>query len=307
MSISTPAPKQHRATTERNEQRVKGFPATPPVADAPDDLLSGHLWLLELIDGRPLRFQLQASGLLRFGDAGAVYDDPEEVPLPLRRAVRHIRESLDRAALRAAVDDVETVVFFGVATTHESVPYELESMPPFLGTDVWAGDDRTFRPPDAADGIFERLGLDPVNPFERETHARDFTLDSYERPASAWYDGPAAGVVLRNKAGHRGILRTEEIETADKEPAEEMADAEEMAENVALTDLVEQYATADTIESVATEVKQGDEPATVDTVTERLLERIGRRRPGQVTGSGSVDVAALRSTIASRVQQTLRE
>lgn len=280
---------------------MKGFPATPPVGDTPADLLSGHLWLLELIDGRPLRFRLQASGLLRFGDAGTVYDDPEAVPLPLRRAVRHIRESLDRAGLRAAVDNVAQVVFFGVATTHESVPYELESMPPFLGTDVWAGDDRGFRPPDAANGIFERLGLDPVNPFERETHARDFTLDSYERPASAWYDGPAAGVVLRNKAGHRGILRNEGIETADEEPADEVTG------EMAVADIVEQYATADTIESVTTELKQGDEPATVDTVTERLLERIGRRRPGQLTGRGGLDVAALRSTIASRVQQTLRE
>ncbi|ESS09067.1 MAG: hypothetical protein A07HN63_01277 [uncultured archaeon A07HN63] len=279
---------------------MKGFPATPSVADAPDDLLSGHLWLLELIEGRPLRFQLQASGLLRFGDPETVYDDPEGVPLPLRRAVRHIRESLDRAALRAAVNDVAQVVFFGVATTRESVPYELDSMPPFLGTDVWAGDDEAFRPPDAADGIFERLGLEPVNPFEREAHARDFTLDSYESPGSAWYDGPAAGVVLRNKAGHRGILRNTGIETVDEETTDEMTG------DVAAADLAERYATADTIESVATTVKQGDEPATVDTVTERLLERIGRQRPGQVTGSGSVDVAALRSAIASRVQQTLQ-
>lgn len=280
---------------------MKQFLAPPSVADAPDDLLSGHLWVLELIDGRPLRFQLQESGLLRVGDAETIYTDPDTVPLPLRRAVRHLRDSLDRDALRAAVDDVESVVFFGVATTYESVPYELDSMPAFLGTDVWSADAEAFRPPDAADGIFERLGLEPVNPFAREAHARDFTLDTYESPQSAWYDGPAAGVVLRNKQGHRGTVRNDEIETIDRGPTAETTG------EVTAAGLAETYATADAITSVATELNTTATPATVDAVTKRLLETIGRERPEQVTGSSGVDTAALRSAIASRVQQTLQQ
>lgn len=273
------------------------FPATPAVADAPAELLTGHLWLLELIDGRPLRFQLQDSGLLRVGDAETIYDDPEEIPLPLRRAVRHIRESLDREALRTAVDDVAQVTFFGVATTRESVPYDLDSMPPFLGTDVWSADSEAFRPPDAADGIFARLGLDAVNTFEREAHARDFAVDTYEVPESAWYDGPAAGVVIRNKQGQRGTLTN---------PAVDPPDDEQLPDH-SVDELAESYTTADDIDSVVTTLESAGQPATVDAVAGRLLEAIGRTHPTRFTGSDRVDTDALRSAIASRVQQHLEQ
>jgi len=276
---------------------VHQFPTTPPVADAPSELLSGHLWLLELIDGRPLRFQLQDSGLLRVGDAERVYDEPDALPLPLRRAVRHLRESLDRDALRAAVDDVEAVTFYGVATVHASLPYDLDSMPPFLGTDVWAAEREAFRPPDAADGIFQRLGLDPVNTFERESHARDFNADTYEIPDSAWYDGPAAGVVIRNKQDQRGRLDNPAVDTvADDHHGDRSAEA-----------LAEAYTTSERLDAVAMTLDAAGQPVTVDPVTDRLLERIGRAIPARFTGSTTVDTAALRSAVASRVQQLLEQ
>jgi len=279
---------------------VKSFPATPPVDDAPDNLLSGHLWLLELIDGRPLRFQLQDSGLLRVGDGEMVYDDPEMVPLPFRQAVAHIRDSVDRDALRAAVDDVEGVTFFGVATTHESVPYDFESMPPFLGTDVWAADRKTFRPPDAADGIFRRLGLAPVNTFEREAHARDFSSDRYERPTSAWYDGPAAGVVIRNKQGQRGRLSNQAVAasptTVDSTHAEPAQSIDE---------LVDTYATPSHIESIATSVRSDGETVVVDIVTDRLCGVVGRRHPNAFLGADSLDQPTFRSAVAEQVQRHL--
>lgn len=48
---------------------MKQFPSISRVENAPDGLFeSGHLWLLEKVDGAHLRFQLQDSGLVRFGD-----------------------------------------------------------------------------------------------------------------------------------------------------------------------------------------------------------------------------------------------
>ena len=278
---------------------MNGFPATPPIDDAPNPLLSGHLWLLELIDGRPLRFQLQDSGLLRVGDAETVYDDPEAIPLPLRRAVRHIRESLDRDALRAAVDDVEGVTFFGVATTRESVPYELDSMPPFLGTDVWEADDEAFRPPDAADGIFRRLGLDPVNTFAREAHARDFSVESYEIPASAWYDGPAAGVVIRNKQGHRGMVSGAAVSASALE-------SNESGSIPSIDGLVAEYATRERIDDLAASLRAAEQPVAVDTVTDRLCATVGRHHPAAFLGTDRLDQAAFRSAVAEQVQRQLQ-
>ena len=277
------------------------FPSVQPVADAPDDLLSGHLWLLELIDGRPLRFQLQDSGLLRVGDAESVYDDPNAIPLPFQCAVQHIRESLDRAALRAAVDDVEGVTFYGVATTRESVPYDLGSMPPFLGTDVWAADDEAFRPPDAADGIFRRLGLDPVNTFRREVHARDFSVDTYEIPGSAWYDGPAAGVVIRDKQGHRGRVSHAAVPTAT--PALESAKS---ATAPSIDGLITEYATGERIDAIAASLRAADQPVAVDAVTDRLCAAVGRCHPDAFLGADSLDQAAFRSAVAEQVQRQLQ-
>ena len=277
------------------------FPPLRPVADAPDELLSGHLWLLELIDGRPLRFQLQDSGLLRVGDAKTVYDDPNAIPLPFRCAVRHIRESLDRDALRAAVDNVEGVTFYGVATTRESVPYDLASMPSFLGTDVWAVDDEAFRPPDAVDGIFRRLGLDPVNTFAREAHARDFSVADYEIPRSAWYDGPAAGVVIRNKQGHRGMVSGAAMPTsappsgANKPEAIPSIDA-----------LVTEDATKERIEEIAASLRAAEQPVVVDTVTDRLCATVGRHHPAAFLGADRLDQAAFRSAVAEQVQRQLQ-
>ena len=277
------------------------FPPLPPVADAPDDLLSGHLWLLELIDGRPLRFQLQDSGLLRVGDAETLYDDPHAIPLPFRCAVRHIRESLDRDALRAAVDDVERVTFYGVATTRESVPYDLASMPPFLGTDVWAADDEAFRPPDAADGIFRRLGLDPVNTFAREAHARDFSVDTYEIPGSAWYDGPAAGVVIRNKQGHRGMVSGSSVPPSAPPPG-----SNEPGSTPSIDALVTEDATQEQIDEIAASLRAAEQPVAVDTVTDRLCATVGRHHPTAFLGADSLDQAAFRSAVAEQVQRQLQ-
>jgi len=277
---------------------VKGVPSLRSVENAHAELLSGHLWLLELIDGRPLRFQLRESGLLRIGDDERVYDDPDAVPLPLRRAVGHIRTTLDRTALRAAVDDVTAVTFFGVATTQESVPYALDSMPPFLGTDVWADADKAFRPPDAAAGIFQRLGLEPVNTFEQEVHARDFAVDRYEIPASAWYDGPAAGVVIRNKQGHRAQLLNSAVSDPTTQTAAPGSEPEQSIDALAAA-----YVSQERVDAIAASVDADSESAAVDTLAAELCATIGRRHPAAFLGADTLDRSALRSAVAERVHQ----
>jgi hypothetical protein len=212
---------------------MRQYPSIPTVADAPPETFErGHLWLTELVAGAHLRFQLRPSGRLRFGDRTRTYDDPDDLPPRYGRAVRHVESALDRTALRAAVDDVTDVVFFGEATVHAGVDYDWPRVPPFLGFDVWSASKEAFRPPDAAEAIFERLGLDPVNAVGREVHARDFDPDDYELPTSAWYDGPAAGVVVRNKRGGRALVRHPELLETDP-PSPLDAPADEVAARLA--------------------------------------------------------------------------
>jgi len=154
---------------------MHSFPPVPHVDDAPDALLeSGHLWLLEAVAGGPFRFRLLESGLIEFGDADRVYGSPDELPPAYQHAVRHVQETLDREALRAAVGDVEAITFLGQAMQYRSVDYDWARTPSFLGTEIWSAEAGRFRPPDAVDTIYERLGLEAVNPIEQEVRARDF-------------------------------------------------------------------------------------------------------------------------------------
>ncbi len=276
---------------------MKEHPSIPRIADAPDRLFEeGHLWLLEKVDGALLRFQLQPSGLVRFADRTRVYEDPDSVPLPYQHAVRHIREHLNRTALRDAVSDVQDVVFFGEATHQQTIDYEWERLPPFLGIDVWSASAGAFRPPDAAEQIFERLGLQAVNAFERELRARDFDPDSYAIPQSAWYDGPAKGVVIRNKRGERAKLRHSDGSGSARAARAELSPA----------DLAAEYATQHQLQKIEAQLRQNDQPVTVEALLERTLEAMARREHARLDADGeTVDIGAIRSALAPKIQAAL--
>jgi hypothetical protein len=276
-------------------------PPLPDVREVADgDILDGHLWLLELVDGTRLRFRMHDSGLLRFGDAETTYDGPEAVPLPLRPAVRWIRERFDREALRDAVPAADRVGFLGVATHHRGIDYDWDRLPPFLGTDVWVDSgtdpaDGAFRPPDAAAAIFEGIGLEPITAVAREVNARDFDPDGYTVPASAWRDGSAAGVVVRNKRGGRATLAASEpsgrVDAPDRSDPDAVAAA---------------HATEERVERVIAELsRQGATPA-VDAVVERVVEAIARETPVRFgSGNASVGSDQLRASVRDRVRPVL--
>ena len=277
---------------------MEDFPTTPHAADASTDVFAGgHLWLLELIDGAGLRFRLDDSGLVRFGDETRVYDDPNDVPAPYQHAVRHVRENLDRDALRNAVRHVESVVFFGWSTHRRSIDYDWERTPSFLGVDVWSADRGEFRPPDTAEKIFERLGLRPVNAFERERHTRDFDPDSYAVPESAWYDGPAKGVLVRNKRGTRAKILHPEFRESDAEPTDVSAAA-----------FARECATRRRFERVSKRIEERGWTVSVDVLYERVLEDVLREEHRRLNHRESaVDVAAFRSEVASLTREFVEE
>jgi hypothetical protein len=270
---------------------MRAFPPLPDVSDAPPSLLDDHLWLQEWVTGGPLRVQLADSGLLRFGDADRVFD-AADAPLGYRCAVRHVRERFDREALRAAVDDVESVVCYGVATRREPLEYDWAALPPFLGFDVHhAGDG--FLPPDAVDVLYDRLGLAPLNAVRKEFRGADFHPGRYEVPASAWRDGPAAGVLVRNKTGDRATLLGPAADTA-VEPFDADPDA-----------LAERLVTDARVERARQAVVDG--PAgVVDEVVERVLEAVAREEYARLLADGAtVDVPAFRSAAAARARRLL--
>lgn len=276
---------------------MKQPPETPAVESAPPELLeSGHLWILESVIGAPLRFRLGDAGRIEFGDAERVYASDEELPPQYQHAVRHIQRSLDREALRAAVDDPSSIVFFGTAMQYQGLGYDWDRTPSFLGEEVWSATHERFRPPDAVDGIFRRLGLEAINPLDQELAARDFDPDRYEMPQSAWYDGPAAGIVIRDKAGHRAKRSNPAVEIDDSSPTSGPESAEELAER---------YGADSRLIRLVDDAPS--QPPGSDQLFERALDAALRELdPHVFAPAGSVDRRAFRSALAARTQKFIQ-
>lgn len=277
---------------------MKEFPDCPAVSNAPDELFAeGHLWVQELVDGVPLRFRVLDSGLVQFGDDDDVFE-PGTVPLRLRHAARHVREHLDREALRDAGASAESVVFLGVAVEPRRVDYDWATTPAFAGTDVRQADEERFLPPDAVDRVYERLGLATVPTIRKEVRARDVTPDSYEVPFSRWAAEPAAGVVFRDKTGHRAVRSNPDLGPASDSASTALSPSDLVAERVTDAWLDELVAAHD----VALDRIEFDE--LVRLAIERLVNEYGHELRADVE---SVDEDALRSAVVERVDPYLRE
>lgn len=275
---------------------MKEFPPIPRIEEAPPDLFeSGHLWIQEKVDGAHFRFRLLESGMFEFGDRNRVFD-PSEIPVPYQHAVRHVRERVDRETLRSAVTDVESVVFFGEATHRHTIDYDWDRIPSVLGFDVWDSEEGRFLPPDTVEQIYDRLGLDAVNALEKEVRASYFDPESYKMPPSAWYDGPAEGVVIRSKTGERAKLSHPEFEEVDETVPLE-ASAEERART---------YTTESRVQKVVHELEAHEYSVSFDAVYDRVVEDIAREEHRQLfDAEEAIDLQAFRSVVAERTQQFL--
>jgi hypothetical protein len=275
---------------------VKSSPSVPHVDDAPADCLeSGHLWLQELIDGGQLRFQLRASGAIGFGDGRRPFGD--ETPRRYRHAVRHVRTALDREALRTALEDVETVTFVGVSTHRRAVPYDPARVPSVLGIDVWDDDRAEFLPPDETERVFEQLGLEAVNTFRRELRAADFDPTPAAVPDSAWYDGPAAGLVLRTKTGDVAALPNPAV---DRDPAYEPLEGD--------ADAIVERLVPDALCRRVVDGLAADREPTYEAVFDRVEDELWRCYHGQLAHhETAVDPGAISAAVGRRVGEWLAD
>ena len=279
---------------------MKQFPPSPPVDEAPAALFDGgHVWLHELVDGAPVRFRVQGDGRLRFGDAVRVFDD---VPSGYEHVARHVRERFDRDALREAVDDVESVVFFGYAMHYCGTDYDWVRTPPFLGSDVWSSG---YLLPDRVKKIYDRLGLDALDAVAAEVRAADFDPDGYAFPASAWYDGPVAGVLVRDKTGHRARLDNPEVGEDVGATRGDGDNGETDAESAAA--FARRHATPDRFDAVAGALRREGRPVTFDALYERTVELLARAHHDRLFERGDLDTRAFRSEVAALTRAYLAD
>lgn len=180
------------------------FPTLTDLAENPETG-RGHLWILEAVEGVPLRFSLQDDGRLVFADEHQRLD-PADAPPAISPAIRQVQMEFRRDTFREAVEGPSAVTFYGIATCQHRIAYDWDRLPAFLGYDVRSPARGGLLTPEAAHASYDRLGLAPAPAVEREVRADAFDPDRYAFPASAWADCPVAGVRLADKHGWRGHL-----------------------------------------------------------------------------------------------------
>jgi len=297
---------------------MKRYPAIPGVDDVePGFFDGGHVWVQELVAGELVRVGVRASGALRVGTRRREFA-PGDEPLRYRHAVQYLRDELDVDALRDAVADVESVTLFGVATQYAGVPYHWARTPSVLGVDLWDADEEAFLRVDATERALDAFGLDAVNVLRKEVHVRDYGFADEPIPDSAWYDGPAAGVVVRKKTGERVAIRNDDAvgERPRDPPADVAADADGTAAPAAAgrldaTAVADATATRERFERVARAVRERGLGVTFDAVYDRLLAAIYRETHdwlldeegrGDPAGRG-FDLGAFRNAVAERTNE----
>lgn len=283
---------------------MERYPAVPGVDEAEDGFFAGgHLWVQELVAGEPFRFQVRSSGALRVGTRTREFA-VEDVPLGLRAAVQSVQDALDVSALREAVADVESVTFFGVATSYDGVPYDWNRTPAVVCTDVYDGASDGTLGVDATVRALDRFGLPPVPVVAKEVHVRDFDAENPSMPASTYYDGPAAGVVLRKKTGERLALPNPDLERVTPRPEPVPEDA---------ADAAARTATRERFERAARTARERGYGTSFDAVYDRVLDAIYREEgdwllddaaSGDASGRG-FDLGAFRDAVAERTSEFL--
>jgi hypothetical protein len=278
---------------------VRDYPSVPSLADAPSDHLQGHVWIHEWLDGAAFRFAVASAGYLQFGDAGRAFD---EVPPELGYAGRFVEGAFDLGAYLDTVGDPTRYTFAGVATHRRSVDYDWDRLPAVVGTAIRDDREERWLPPDRVQQVFERLGPPPVTVVERERSVDQRPLAGYDLPASAWYDGPAAGVTFVDKRGHRARLVADAV--PDEPPTVHV-------ETDGADALAERFVTDELVATRAAALRDGDEAVPFDPLFEAVLDRVTRANHGAlfrgVTDTGALDLdwGSFRGRVAERVRRWL--
>ncbi|MFC7135363.1 MULTISPECIES: hypothetical protein [Salinibaculum] len=277
---------------------MKQCPETPALEET--ESFSGHVWVEELPTGGEFRFQVSSAGLVTFATPERTYDSREAVPLPYWRAADAISTRLDRQVLQAARSDPGAVTFCGVAPWNAGIAYPWDAVPAFVGVDVWDEATGSFLPPDRASSVFQRIGLSTLPAIEKELQTAHTDLTRFETaeafPESAWRDGQAVGVLIRDKSGMRAQAWRREPTPTASQP--------EITQEPAAT-LAESYVTTNRIEQTVAALRDSGQSVTVDGIRDRLIADIAREAYSELYSDGEfiASLSAFRSRVGERVQQ----
>jgi len=157
----------------------------------------------EKIDGANFRFMIK-DGVMIFGSRNNIICEGDaeldKNYKSWKRCVEYVKEKIRRLEIM----HVEGAIFYGECCIRHSMGYNWETMPPFLGFDIYSLKEKRFLDWDEKQFIFEKnLGL-PLVPLVKKCKAKDIKKIDEKLVPKTLYPSPSAkdllaeGVVIKN-------------------------------------------------------------------------------------------------------------
>lgn len=269
---------------------------------------AGEVYIQEKLDGSNFRFTLH-EGEFRFGSRNTEGDQLARDQFAA--AIEFIKSTVDIETLKQHQADLGDLVYFGEAMNPHTISYDWDETPEFLGFDVWSVDDEVFLECDHAWELFvDDLGL-PYAPIVDIVPASEWDEYDFEVPESAFYDGPAEGVVFKN---HTTATYGKFVRDEFKEKSKQKFGASSKKDLTDTNLLVEEYVPPARVRSVAHQLIDDGEWSDLrmemmeDLPLEVIRDMVDEEGSEIFIGeSKTVDLGEFRSSVSSRCAGVLRQ
>lgn len=298
---------------------MKKFPSIPRL-DQIDGLEEGDIVVQEKLDGANFRFTRQGDDII-FGSKNAEFIDEEGKPLPVEECNHQFQHAVEYVLDKVDADDLprDCPVYFGEAMHKHTMSYDWESIPDFIGFNIYWEDDDRFAYPELAVGMFRDIGLASV-PVSEKLTADEFyenyvTSEGIDRealiPEKEYGEGRAEGVVLVNhhEGEHNQVkIHSKEFREKEKTPNTPSKD------NPTDTDkLVDTYCTEMRIKKTAHKfLDEGEwddlQMEMMADLAPRVIDDIWEEEHTNIAYKNwTIDMADVRSKVSSRCASTLKD
>lgn len=274
----------------------------------------------EKLDGANFRFMLrdrldgkhEPEKDLVFGSRNVVWKNEDDVANAFRDhpetgvgALEFVRDNIDLEAFRLIDNEHDGIVVYGEAMHPHTLDYNWSDTPRVAIYDIWMQNHESYVHPSGLKAKCRSLGL-PWAPYVDQVPAERY--GDIDIPQSAYRDGKAEGIVLKNPdTGHRAKIVTEEFKEKHDGPLPSQS-------NLTDTDaVVDSVITDARIEKQAHKlVDAGEWGGLQMQMMEDLPEAVIRDAMAEEAGSivmennYELDTAELRSKASSKCARVLR-
>lgn len=172
-----------------------GHPSTDGLFDT-----DGKLVIQEKMDGANFRFHIDVDGEYTFGSRNVSYENvrDEDIPKDFRPTIEYVRNTINDSQLETSVEQFGALTIFGESMHPHTIAYDWDAVPRFLGFDVYKHDGEEWMEPQTASDVIRLCGLQSCPQIDLVRDVAAFDVEEYLPPQSAYRDGEAEGIVVRN-------------------------------------------------------------------------------------------------------------